>query len=94
MINLDHVHFQHKTVIYFVQTFGNIYTIVPFCKHALRVFHAIAWLILLAHAQTNFPPVACMFFLVITINVITKRVINAESYYFTDTVEFIIEGNN
>ena len=53
MINLDHVHFQHKTVIYFVQTFGNIYTIVPFCKHALRVFHAIAWLILLAHAQTN-----------------------------------------
>jgi hypothetical protein len=40
MINLDHVHFQHKTVIYFVQTFGNIYTIVPFCKHALRVFHA------------------------------------------------------
>jgi hypothetical protein len=30
MINLDHVHFQHKTVIYFVQTFGNIYTIVPF----------------------------------------------------------------
>ena len=57
MINLDHVHFQHKTVIYFVQTFGNIYTIVPFCKHALRVFHAIAWLILLAHAQTNFPPV-------------------------------------
>ena len=23
----------------------------------LRVFHAIAWLILLAHAQTNFPPV-------------------------------------
>ena len=62
MINLDHVHFQHKTVIYFVQTFGNIYTIVPFCKHALRVFHAIAWLILLAHAQTNFPPVlhACI----------------------------------
>jgi hypothetical protein len=58
MINLDHVHFQHKTVIYFVQTFGNIYTIVPFCKHALRVFHAIAWLILLAHTQTNFPPVA------------------------------------
>ena len=57
MINLDHVHFQHKTVIYFVQTFGNIYTIVPFCKHALRVFHAIAWLNLLAHAQTNFPPV-------------------------------------
>jgi hypothetical protein len=57
MINLDHVHFQHKTVIYFVQTFGNIYTIVPFCKNALRVFHAIAWLILLAHAQTNFPPV-------------------------------------
>jgi hypothetical protein len=57
MINLDHVHFQHKTVIYFVQTFGNIYTIVSFCKHALRVFHAIAWLILLAHAQTNFPPV-------------------------------------
>jgi hypothetical protein len=57
MINLDHVHFQHKTVIYFVQTFGNIYTIVPFCKHALRVFHAITWLILLAHAQTNFPPV-------------------------------------
>jgi hypothetical protein len=57
MINLDHVHFQHKTVIYFVQPFGNIYTIVPFCKHALRVFHAIAWLILLAHAQTNFPPV-------------------------------------
>jgi hypothetical protein len=42
MINLDHVHFQHKTVIYFVQTFGNIYTIVPFCKHALRVFHSIA----------------------------------------------------
>jgi hypothetical protein len=57
MINLDHVHFQHKTVVYFVQTFGNIYTIVPFCKHALRVFLAIAWLILLAHAQTNFPPV-------------------------------------
>ena len=57
MINLDHVHFQHKTVIYFVQTFSNIYTIVPFCKHALCVFHAIAWLILLAHAQTNFPPV-------------------------------------
>jgi hypothetical protein len=57
MINLDHVHFQHKTVIYFIQTFGNIYTIVPFCKHALCVFHAIAWLILLAHAQTNFPPV-------------------------------------
>ena len=57
MINLDHVHFQHKTVIYFVQTFGNIYTIVPFCKHTLRVFHAIAWLILLAHDQTNFPPV-------------------------------------
>jgi hypothetical protein len=57
MINLDHVHFQHKTVIYFVQTFDNIYTIVPFCKHALRVFHAIAWLILLAYAQTNFPPV-------------------------------------
>ena len=25
MINLDHVHSQHKTVIYFVQTFGNIY---------------------------------------------------------------------
>jgi hypothetical protein len=43
--------------IYFVQTFGNIYTIVPFCKHALRVFHAIAWLILLAHAQINFPTV-------------------------------------
>ena len=58
MISLDHVHFQHKTVIYFVQTFGNIYTIVPFCKHALRVFHAIAWLIFLAHAQTNFPPVS------------------------------------
>ena len=58
MINLDHVHFQHKTVIYFVQTFGNIYTIVPFCKHALRVFHAIALLISLAHAQTNFPPVS------------------------------------
>jgi hypothetical protein len=57
MINLDHDHFQHKTVIYFVQTFGNIYTIVPFCKHALRVFHEIAWLIFLAHAQTNFPPV-------------------------------------
>ena len=57
MINLDHVHFQLKTVIYFVQTFGNIYTIVPFCKHALRVFHVIAWLILLAHAQTDFPPV-------------------------------------
>ena len=57
MINLDHVHFQNKTVIHFVQTFGNIYTIVPFCKHALRVFHAIACLILLAHAQTNFPPV-------------------------------------
>jgi hypothetical protein len=57
MINLDHVHFQNKTVIYFVQTFGNIYTIVPFYKHALCVFHAIAWLILLAHAQTNFPPV-------------------------------------
>ena len=57
MVNLDHVHFQHKTVIYFVQTFGNIYTIVPFCKHALHVFHAVAWLILLAHAQTNFPPV-------------------------------------
>jgi hypothetical protein len=36
MINLDHVHFQHKTVIDVVQTFGNIYTIVPFCKHALR----------------------------------------------------------
>jgi hypothetical protein len=63
MINLDHVHFQHKTVIYFVQTFGNIYTIVPFCKHALRVFHAIAWLILLAHAQTNFPPVVHEHFL-------------------------------
>ena len=61
MINLDHVHFQHKTVIYFVQTFGNIYTIVPFCKHALRVFHAIAWLILLAHAQTNLPPVKAIF---------------------------------
>ena len=60
MINLDHVHFQHKTVIYFVQTFSNIYTIVPFCKHALRVFHAIAWLILLAYAQTNFPPVVSM----------------------------------
>jgi hypothetical protein len=58
MINLDHVHFQHKTVIYFVQTFGNIYTIVPFCKHALRVFHAIAWLTLVAHAQANLPPVA------------------------------------
>jgi hypothetical protein len=64
MINLDHVHFQHKTVIYFVQTFGNIYTIVPFCKQKkrvfsvyLRVFHAIAWLIVLAHAQKNFPPV-------------------------------------
>jgi hypothetical protein len=27
---LDHVHFQHKRVIYFVQTFGNIYTIVLF----------------------------------------------------------------
>jgi hypothetical protein len=47
MFNLDHVHFQHKTVIYFVQTFGNIYTIVPFCKHVLHVFHTIAWLILL-----------------------------------------------
>jgi hypothetical protein len=59
MINLDHVHFQQ--VIYFVQTFGNIlYTIVPFCKHALRVFHAIAWLILLAHAQANFPPVTTL----------------------------------
>ena len=57
MINLDHVHFQHKTVIYFLQTFGNIYTIVPFYKHALCVFHANAWLILLAHAQTNVPPV-------------------------------------
>jgi hypothetical protein len=31
--------------------------IVPFCKQALCVFHAIAWLILHAHAQTNFPPV-------------------------------------
>ena len=39
------------------QTFGNVYTIASFCKHALRVFHGIAWLILLAHAQTNFPPV-------------------------------------
>ena len=54
MINLDHGHFQHKTVIYFVTNIWQ-YTIVPFCKHALRVFHAIAWLILLAHAQTNFP---------------------------------------
>jgi hypothetical protein len=35
------------------QTFGNIYTIAPFYKHALRVFHAIAWLILLAHANIN-----------------------------------------
>jgi hypothetical protein len=43
MINLDHVH--------------KFYTIAPVCKHALRVFHAIEWLILLAHAQTNFPPV-------------------------------------
>ena len=39
------------------QTSGNIYTIAPLCKHALGVSHAIAWLILLAHAQTNFPPV-------------------------------------
>jgi hypothetical protein len=44
-------------LIYFVQTLGNIYTIVPFCKHALHVFYAIAWLILLAYAQANFPPV-------------------------------------
>ena len=56
-INLDHDHFQHKTVIYFVPNIGNIYTIAPFCKHALRVFHTAAWLILLAHAQTNIPPV-------------------------------------
>jgi hypothetical protein len=39
------------------QTFGNIYTIAPFWKHALRIFHAITPLILLAHAQTNFSPV-------------------------------------
>jgi hypothetical protein len=57
MINLDLVHFQHKTVIYSVTTFGNIHTIAPFCKHALRVFHGIAWVILLAHPETNFPPV-------------------------------------
>ena len=36
MINLDHVHFQQSFILY--QTFGNIYTIAPFCKHALRVF--------------------------------------------------------
>ena len=47
--------FNIKQSFILLQTFGNIYTIVPFCKHALRVFHAIAWLILLAHAQTNFP---------------------------------------
>ena len=39
------------TLFILYQTFGNIYTIEPFGKHA------IACLILLAHAQTNFPPV-------------------------------------
>jgi hypothetical protein len=58
MINLDHVHFQHGTVIYFVP---KIWQYLHNCKHALRVFHAIAWLILLAHAQTNFPPVVSRF---------------------------------
>ena len=50
--------FNIKQSFILYQTFGNIYTIAAFCKHALRVFHAITWLILLAHAQTNFPPVA------------------------------------
>ena len=51
MINLDHVHFQHKTVIYFV-----IFTQLRLnCKHALRVFHGIARLILLAQCSDKFP---------------------------------------
>jgi hypothetical protein len=49
--------FNVKQSFILYQTFGNIYTIAPFCKHALRVFHTIAWHILLAHAQANFPPV-------------------------------------
>ena len=49
--------FNIKQSFILYQTFGNIYTIAPFCKHVLCVFHTIAWLILLAHAQTNFPPV-------------------------------------
>ena len=49
--------FNIKQSFILYQTFGNIYTIASFCKHALCVFHGIAWLIFLAHAQTNFPPV-------------------------------------
>ena len=45
--------FNIKQSFILYQTFGNIYSIVPFCKHGLRVFYAITWLILLAHAQTN-----------------------------------------
>jgi hypothetical protein len=49
--------FNIKQSFILYQTFGNIYTIAPICKHAVREFHAIARLILLAHAQTNVPPV-------------------------------------
>ena len=62
MINLDHGHFQHNTDIYFVTNIWQYLHDCAFCKHALRVFHAIAWLVLLAHAQTNFPPVVLFTF--------------------------------
>jgi hypothetical protein len=52
--------FNIKQSFILYQTFSNIYTIAAFCKHALHVFHAIAWLILLAHAQTNFPPIVAV----------------------------------
>jgi hypothetical protein len=58
MINLDDVNFQHKTVIYFLPNTWQYSHNFAFCKDALRIFHVIAWLILLAHGQTNFPPVS------------------------------------
>ena len=58
MINLDHVpSFNIKQSFILSESCKYCQMFVPFCKHALRVFHAIAWLVLLAHAQTNFPPV-------------------------------------
>ena len=50
--------FNIKQSFILYQILGNIYTISHFCKDALRVFHVIAWLILLADGQTNFPPVS------------------------------------
>jgi hypothetical protein len=38
--NMPIFNIKHELFILY-QTFGNIYTIAAFCKHALRVFHAI-----------------------------------------------------